>query len=348
MHKALWITALVFAGSTAEADEWGYYTDPPTYGQAHEWLPMFEMYVEGTSGLSESSYYAQDPDLFHITFNPTPILLVYLSMTPADPPSLSQALADYVDNGNDILIVQPTISAELLPEPFASYIPFTPGVGTYGGGRILSTIDGDTPGSPGAHPILSGALRFDYYGEVNDVALRPGADLVASFTGGAAAGVPAIAEWVPSGAGRVVALNFLPVSIYLDHQRGYDPRNGSDAFVGAALAYLTDLPPVPLQRYLQHWGSCGGPGFIGGRGFTPFGAVTGLLDATPEWDSYVEDVGACQDVELEFTGWRSKGPYQADAYGAVSFKRRPPSCYKALMAVDMETCDVAESVYVEP
>ena len=342
------LAAMTLTAPTAHANQWGYYVDSGSLSSISEWLLMIEMYVEGTSGLSESAYYTWDTSFFDITFNPVPDLLVFYTGTPADSAGLAAHLKTFVDSGHDVLIVQPVISSGTLPEPFASYIPFAPAAGTVGGPRVLSTIDGEAPGTPGGHTMLQGGPRFDYYGAVNNVTVRPGATLISSFTGGAAAGVPAMAEWRPSGAGKVLALNFLPVSIYVDHQQGYDPRNGSDAFVGGSLAYLTGLPPYPLTPHMQVWGTCGSNSFAGGRGYTPYGEIIGLLDDTPEWDLYIEDVGACTGLELEFTGWRQKGPFYADAYGAVGFRTRLPSCFKAFMSVDMETCTTAESVYVEP
>jgi hypothetical protein len=165
-------------------------------------------------------------------------VLVYSDVPFSDPTDLSNTLADYVDQGHNVVVATFALtnnaigldSGRLLT---GGYLPYVEGPQSQEVELTLGTVL--VPSSP----LVAGVHSFDggsssYY---DNVSLVPGSQLVADWSNG----VPLIADNVFS-KGSVVGLNFYPVS---SDQRSDFWLSSTDGATILADALNFNSTPVP-------------------------------------------------------------------------------------------------------
>jgi hypothetical protein len=177
-------------------------------------------------------------------------VLVYATAEVPNANAYGDLLADYVDGGGGVVVANLLWTDTIaLGGRFTSdaYQVFTPGPPSTSSATLVDL----------GHPLTAevGQVRARNW---SDVALRPGARLVARWS----SGVPAVATLV-AGAGRVVGVNMaaLPSDVY----PGWDVGTGGDRLLAAALRGSGEAVPRCAGRPVTIEGTAGNDVLVGTR-----------------------------------------------------------------------------------
>jgi hypothetical protein len=260
------------------------------------------------------------------------VVFFYSDSTFADGVGLGNVLADWVDGGGGVVeaifSVADNIKVEgrLLSD---GYRAMTTGTQTTCSSGLVSLI--------GDHPILDGVTSFDG-GSSGYCASSAAAELGAARVADWGSGEALVAEHTPSGAGRVVALNFYPPSSDIRDDFWSSSSDGALLMVNA-LEFAVGGASFTVA------GSCPGPMEFSVSGNTPGGEVAILSAVTT--GSQVIPAGPCGGV---VTGLSSRGlslrrVLTADADGRVMMSPLIPdgACSGVVQALDVATCTMSNT-----
>lgn len=246
-----------------------------------------------------------------------------------DSNALGDVLADYVDLGGNVVAPSFDWAFPGLGGRFAvgGYHAFSPGNPYFQDDRPAS-------GTPFAGVYMSG-----YFNEAFPT-LAPTANLVASYDDGA----PLVAEHVPSGAGRVVAVNDYNVSNMVGRSDFWDNNYDGREFWANVVLFAAFSSPQPFFRITAS-GACNQPTTITVDTATPNSRII-YVTGRPVNSAMIPS-GPCAGTRIPVTRPTRHNRSFTDATGSSRFviPSLPGAyCGDRIVAIDMTTCRVAATM----